>query len=324
MSTTATRDWLALHIFYHNVLKQDDLLNECLIPVIRTLQAEGHCKEWFFLRYWEGGTHVRVRFLNPSAAVEEKVRAAAAAYLAAHPPEQELTREAYYEHHTFDGEPVDVEALPWYPNGSIVRLPYEPEYKRYGGAHAMALSEEVFRISSDAAAAVLAATPGEYQKRVSMAMDLMILTARCFGVEADAMAQYFSRYYLYWQRFAPKPEEVRAKILESFERQSEQLVPRFKMLLQFVDSADEFPIYREWVNQLLEVRRRLEALAERGLLESPYDEEAVDSAHRTAYAITGIAFSHLHMTNNRLGLTPVYEHYLGYLIHLTAARATGA
>lgn len=323
MSLTSTRDWLALHIFYHNVMKQDAFLNECLIPAIRTLQAEGHCQDWFFLRYWEGGTHVRVRFLNPSAAVEEKIREAATAFMAAHPPEQELTREAYYENHTFDGEPVDVETLPWYPNGSVVQLPYEPEYKRYGGRHAMALGEEVFRISSDTAAAVIAATPGEYQKRMSMAMDLMILMARCLGVEADMMAPYFNRYSLYWQRFTPQPEDVRAKIKESFERQSEQLVPRFKTLLQFVNSADDFPIYREFVNQLLDVRRRLEELAEQGLLESPYDEEPVDSAMRTVYAITGIAFSHLHMTNNRLGLTPVYEHYLGYMVHLTAAKATG-
>jgi len=313
-----------LHIFYHHVMKQDAFLNECLIPTIRTLQANGHCQDWFFLRYWEGGTHVRVRFLNPSSEVEAAVREAATAFMTAHPPEQELTREAYYANHTFDGEPVDVETLPWYPNGSVVKLPYEPEYKRYGGVHAMPIGEEVFRISSDAAAAVLAATPGEYQKRVSMAMDLMVLMAHCFGVDEDAMAQYFTRYYSYWQGFTPNAEEVRTKILESFERQSAQLVPRFKTLIQFVNTTDDFPIYRQWVESLRDIRRRLEELASRGELECPYDNDPVDSELRTKVALTGICFSQLHMTNNRLGLSPVYEHYLGYLIHLTAAQATGA
>lgn len=312
------REWRALHIFYHHFEKQDDLLLDCLFPAVRQLQADGHCREWFFLRYWDGGPHIRIRFLQPSEHAVEYVREQAAAFIADHPPQQEMTAEAYYANHKFDGEAVDRNSLSWYGNGSIVELPYEPEYKRYGGLAAMAVSEDLFMHSSDIVEQVLQATRGEYQKRMSIAMDLMLLTALCLGVRAEDAGRFFERYMYSWQTFVDQPEAQRAKIREGFERQREVWVPRFRNLVEFVDSDHEFMFYRTWVNHLKEAFRRYEEIALQGELVCPYDDDPVDDERRRRWAIASIAVSQIHMTNNRLGVLMSYEHYLSCMLHLMA------
>ncbi|ARU62695.1 hypothetical protein CBW65_18210 [Tumebacillus avium] len=321
MTGVTKREWLALHIFYHHFEKQDDLLLDCLMPAARKLRAEGHCQAWFFLRYWDGGPHIRIRFLQPDEHVEPYIREQAAAYMQAHPPAQEMSREAYYAQHKFDGEAVDRDSLPWYGNGSIVRMPYEPETKRYGGAAALPVSEDLFAHSSDMVEQVLTATRGEYQKRMNIAMDLMLLTALCLGVRVEDAGMFFERYMYSWQTFVDQPEAQRVKIRELFERQREVWVPRFRTLVEFIDSDQEFMFYRQWVDQLKAAFARYEAIALQGELVCPYDDDPVDSERRRRYAIASIAVSQIHMTNNRLGVLMSYEHYLSCMLHLAASEA---
>ncbi|ASS75446.1 hypothetical protein CIG75_10980 [Tumebacillus algifaecis] len=320
MTAPTEREWTALHIFYHHFEKQDDLLLDCLMPAVRKLQAEGHCNEWFFLRYWDGGPHIRIRFLQPSEQVETYIREQAAAFIAANLPQQEMDASTYYANHKFDGEAVDQDSLSWYGNGSIVNLPYEPEFKRYGGIKAMAVSEDLFTHSSDIVEQVLQATRGEYQKRMNIAMDMMLLTALCLGVRAEDVGMFFERYMYSWQGFVDKPDEQRAKIGEMFERQRDMWVTRFRTLVEFVDSDQEFMFYRQWVDHLKAAFARYEEIALRGELVCPYDDDPVDHERRRRYAIASIAVSQIHMTNNRLGVLMSYEHYLSCMLHLAAAR----
>ncbi|MFD2171146.1 lantibiotic dehydratase C-terminal domain-containing protein [Tumebacillus lipolyticus] len=313
------REWAGFHIFYHHFEKQDDLLLDCLFPAVRKLQAEGHCREWFFLRYWEGGPHIRIRFLQPSEQVEAYIREQAVAFIEANPPQAEMSATAYYANHKFDGEAVDRDSLPWYGSGSIVRLPYEPEFKRYGGSAAMEVSEDLFNSSSDLVEQVLRATRGEYQKRMNIAMDLMLLTALCLGVRVEDVGMFFERYMYSWQTFVDQPEAQRVKIGELYERQRDVWKPRFRTLVEFVNSDQEFLFYRQWVDQLKRAFARLEEIALRGELVCPYDDDPVDSERRRRYAIASIAVSQIHMTNNRLGVLMSYEHYLSCMLRLMAA-----
>ena len=51
--------WLSLHFFHHGDL--DRLLVECVGPLVLALKREGAIAESFFLRYWNGGPHIRLR-----------------------------------------------------------------------------------------------------------------------------------------------------------------------------------------------------------------------------------------------------------------------
>ncbi|WP_192583653.1 lantibiotic dehydratase C-terminal domain-containing protein [Streptomyces albicerus] len=88
--------WLSVHVYAHSDL--DDHL-AVLAGHLHTVAAAVGAHAWFFLRYWEGGPHVRLRVLCSSAG--QRTRAlellcAAAEHWAEQNPEREELREAEY------------------------------------------------------------------------------------------------------------------------------------------------------------------------------------------------------------------------------------
>jgi hypothetical protein len=315
----ASRNWLALHIFEHDASRQDSLLLNWLAPAIRELQEAGRAAQWFFIRYWEGGPHLRVRFLNADPGIEKVLRERIREYARQHPADVTLERDAYYDGHLFDGEPIDPARLPWHVNHSVVRLPYQPEIRRYGGEAALPVSEDLFHGSSELALRVLAANGGDAGKKLQVAMDLMLLTAEALGTTPLQHGAYFHRYAASWQGYVPQPALLKEKVRASFERQREMLVSRCKAVLDFASSEADHPLYAPWRTQLREAVRRLQERGRDGELVLPASGERVPPTEEAvSLAIGQIAWSHLHMTNNRLGVSPALEHYLGTLINLAA------
>jgi hypothetical protein len=309
-------DWLALHIFYHDHLKQDALLLEGLLPEIRRLGEQGAYRKWFFLRYWEGGPHLRIRFFRADDTVEELVRRAASAFMTKHPPERLLTRDEYYRNHRFDGEPVDLDSLPWHENGSVILFPYFPELDRYGGLLAMPVSEDLFFASSELAVKIMRQTPA-YPERVIRAMDIMVLTALSLEVKPVELAEYFRHYARFWRRYLDDPEPAEERIRTSFAKQQGGLVQRLRLLIRLARGEFRFELFRDWLHALAKAREAYQDLYRRGALLSPVPVPA-GSADAFRAAVSAIAVSQIHMTNNRLGIPPVYEHYLGTMIQLAA------
>ncbi|MBB6237875.1 thiopeptide-type bacteriocin biosynthesis protein [Pedobacter sp. AK013] len=102
------KKWFSLYIFYHE--NADRLLKELIYPFIR----QWH-RPWFFIRYWEGGNHIRLRL---KAAEDE--------------------------------HPAIVKALSS-DNAGVKTLQtarYEPEIDRYGNYESIAWAEQYFECSS--------------------------------------------------------------------------------------------------------------------------------------------------------------------------------
>ena len=60
-----TRTWSAVYVYLHRSRADiDSFLLEHLAPHAEELVAAGHAEAWFYLRYWDGGPHLRARFLN--------------------------------------------------------------------------------------------------------------------------------------------------------------------------------------------------------------------------------------------------------------------
>ncbi len=99
------------------------------------LHRSGAVTDWFFLRYTDGGYHVRVRMRPIDGAARAHVVAAMDAL----------------------GGALRAEGL----IGRSVMDDYIPEVSRYGGADNLAAAERLFTASSDQVAAFLAARPTE-------------------------------------------------------------------------------------------------------------------------------------------------------------------
>ncbi|MGW7362145.1 lantibiotic dehydratase C-terminal domain-containing protein [Streptomyces sp. NPDC054841] len=96
VESVAAPVWLSVHVYAHSDL--DDHL-AVLAGHLHTVAAAVGARAWFFLRYWEGGPHVRLRALCSSAGQRTRARellCAAAEHWTEQNPEREELSEAEY------------------------------------------------------------------------------------------------------------------------------------------------------------------------------------------------------------------------------------
>jgi hypothetical protein len=187
----------------------------------------------------------------------------------------------------------------------------------------MPISEGLFHQSSEMVINILQAIGTDRQKVISIALDTMVLTALGLGVDREELAKFFSRYARYWSSFLDKPLQTAVQVEQAFIRQQAYLMMRIETLKAFLVSNEDHLFYREWVDLLRAPLDSYREIGAYGKLVSPYDMSAQDEPTRIKLAIQSIAFSMIHMTNNRLGITPIQEYYLGRLIELAANAAEG-
>ena len=62
--------WESLYIYCHNIEFQEKLMME-LEPILDRM-TEG----WFFIKYWRGGPHIRLRFHDSGENIKEEIEGA--------------------------------------------------------------------------------------------------------------------------------------------------------------------------------------------------------------------------------------------------------
>ncbi|MFC3033257.1 thiopeptide-type bacteriocin biosynthesis protein [Pseudoalteromonas fenneropenaei] len=127
--------WKSLHFFIHDYNKINELLsflNANLAPEIKS--------ELFFIRYWLGGPHIRIRFKNEQH--EPAIRKALVTYWDKNHFISSLNAGEYYKNYQryFAAD----EQICWYENGHVEEIAYEPELTRYGGENGIAHCEAFF------------------------------------------------------------------------------------------------------------------------------------------------------------------------------------
>ncbi|MFJ4970189.1 thiopeptide-type bacteriocin biosynthesis protein [Streptomyces sp. NPDC088755] len=269
--------WLSLHCFLRSAPEEvDAFLTGEVAPLLDGLVAGGEATGWFFIRYDEGGHHLRLRTRGVSRARAASLPAALA-----------RAAERVPVAHSVPGPSVRGQA----EHAEVRVEPYVPETGRYGGPEALPVAEEVFVVSSRVAVRAVCDTP-RGSARLALGIDLAHATALACGMERLAAAQWLRRHAASW-RWAEDvpllgPQHVHAKVNSVYALQREALVDR-----------------------ALAVRQALEEGAAPGTLTDWYD--GVRAADRALGSLTPaearlrIWASQLHMLLNRLGLAPDEE-----------------
>lgn len=309
--------WTSVHCFLADPALAERFLVERAAPVAKAWHAGGEVQRWFFVRYWEGGPHLRLRFegtVAPAAAVEV-LADGIDRWTSADPPR----REAYYAAHSFDGAPVDRDALPWFAEGSVVAIDYQPEVVRYGGPAAMARSEALFERSSELALALVSATASDLPRRTAAAAPLMAATMLALSGDADDLAWRLNGYAAFWRGYSNGTRTLAARLAEPLPSDP-GLVAAVAALLN-----GRAPRHvAAWAAETASFARDLQALGAEGLLMSPVTGAiAADPASR-AEAVAAVMGSQLHMLNNRLGLAPAAEMLLAAALGRAAAEIAGS
>lgn len=297
--------WSARHIYLHGgVAHTDAFLTECLAPAADRLAPNG----WFFLRYWTGGPHVRVRLRDAEDGAWEELIGLCTSWLAAHPPQEtELAPTEFY------GSRAGAAEYGWHEHGAVVTADYEPELDRYGGPVALAAAEEFFVVSSHIAIAALRGTSAG-PRRIGVAFNLFLTFARAV-CDSDVAEVAMLRRYVYSARYntTEAPDLDVGHLRATAERDYHVDAKRFRDAATKVDavvSAQTGAGYLGvWANQAATYADELRRLAAAGQL----------GGYGSLWAVL---LSQLHMLMNRIGITLAEEYHLSWLASLVRAGAT--
>lgn len=277
-------EWSGLHVYLRWAPEHIDVfLGAAVAPLMTELAEAGQIRDWFFIRYAERGPHLRIRL---RAAVPATV-ATAAARLGA-----QASATSY-------PESADLRVRDdWYPHGLVREVAYEPETDRYGGRAGIAVAEDVFCRSTEAAIAAVARTE-QRAARLAVAVDLVLATAAALDLDALATVRWLRRGAIAWRWHRDiatlAPPAVQGPALQAAATQAGAVVRRFAVLTETHGSLSW--LTAQWTADVRAARARLET-----------DPDTSRERWLQVWS------SQLHMLLNRLGLLPDEERSLSWFV----------
>lgn len=312
LAPETTNIWNSIHVFLHDSNNYHSFMEEDLNLFLQEMKKNKLIDKWFFIRYWEGGPHIRLRFLNLKVDVQqviEKLNEIITKYSIKKQTDK-LTAEDYYKNHKFNGKKINYTSLPFYPNFTVKEISYEPEILRYGGDDAIHVCENLFYHSSEISLNLISKKI-PFNKLLVVAIDIMIITA--LELKVKNLGVFFDIYARFWNNYVDDREKVNNIVNNLYKYQGSVIQKRLE-LLENIDctynQGNLNSLYVEWKKHVQTAYRNLLDCK----LINPLDGKRVDDLSARTMAIQTIAISIIHMTNNRLGITPDFEYILASLI----------
>ncbi|MFF4287581.1 lantibiotic dehydratase C-terminal domain-containing protein [Streptomyces sp. NPDC001633] len=308
-------DWVCAHVFYDT--DQDALLTRCVGPLVTELEQRALIQRYFFLRYWEGGPHVRLRLLpsraRDRAGVAEVAERRLGAFLAESPAPDVVDRSRFAQVaqglaglEGRAGHDGTVRA-----NNTAEFLPYEREHADYGRGPAIAAVERHFCESSRLALSVVSAG-ASVEQRALLAFDLVVgVFALC-----DEVRDRWARHGGPPLPFGSGPEA--ADVEPRYRAQREQLQARARHTWELAARPPGNDQRGYWLASVRRLRDELHHLEETGQFVADWADsplaEPLDLAATAHPATSLVLLRCAHLVNNRLGLTLWQENQLRFLV----------
>lgn len=149
--------WISFHIFYNGDF--DELLCNYLRPLLKEMTEQELIYKFFFLRYWNGGDHIRLRLSVERYLVESVESLVVSKYnnfvKSKNVPEFDsdkynsiVARMREFNEKLIKTNAIHEEIEELNSSGRIERRDYQFEYERYGGVHSRHIVESHFQFSS--------------------------------------------------------------------------------------------------------------------------------------------------------------------------------
>jgi thiopeptide-type bacteriocin biosynthesis protein len=288
--------WDSWHL--HLTSSARSMHDRVILDVVEPVVGACAPRLFFFIRYWQGGPHVRLRMLGADPSLTESMlaeRLPAALELRGDErpldPDHFGLQAASLATAGEQGKSLPVEPL---RAPGVHRARYEPEYDRYGSGELMALSERLFERSSRTVLEILRASPGLWARALAASS---AVAAAILALENPELARGFCAGGLaFWRGYCASlgfPDKIIAQVERSARQNGQRLAQRPELLFE---QAERGPVgaWARAVKQALPVWR--EALP-------------VPGGRATAMSLL---VSHVHMLHNRLGLV-AHEEMFSYL-----------
>ncbi len=270
--------WISLHIYFKGDINV--FLRQILFPLAKLLKKEKILDQYFFIRYFEGGQHIRFR-VSTSEPVKVK------AYLI-----------AFFNKLTNPG-------IPGIGLVSTFFIDYVPETERYGGAIGIEACEAFFCDTSELISEkIIESKNFDTGQAIStaIAMNLFFLYALAFSNEQaidffnllmnswmESSEEFLSQYY---------GGNTDVKAIHFYEKSYDTQKDVIDEIVKEITCAMSDHSKASWLNKykekVLKLKNRINMINEESKL--------------------GIIASLLHMSNNRLGLNNMDESFLYYIL----------
>jgi thiopeptide-type bacteriocin biosynthesis protein len=281
-------DWLSVRIACR-AEEADAVLLDLVAPLTHRLWRQGLIGQGFFLRYQEGGHHLRVRFAGAHSALFGPARALIDACIQAY-----VAGLGSREIEPLDRGPEGMRDSQWqplFPAQALRPTPsyeyqrYEPEVERYGGPRGLHVSECHFAASSAMALHILARERAGRGSRRAAALLLLHASALGFQLDGRQRAESFEQFYLRRQALAWRTPPERESLEQAYARQRASL----HLLVPADPSARRFwqPVGEPWQGSIAQTCQALCHLQEQALLST---------------SLLALLSAYIHMLCNRLGI----------------------
>jgi hypothetical protein len=291
--------WISAHFFYQGEL--DRLIVKLVGPLVAEIGDADPTIDFFFVRYWEGGPHVRLRIRTKRLTGHRNlVERRASEFFRAFPSEDRLKDpNLFSEFSAALAKREGVRAHPVrYPNDSVQFINYNFDFSRYGTAEGPV--ERHFGESSRIALGLLTAGLSMDQRQAVAFAAVLLTFAACDGLPNNIEKRIISN----WSAWAFEKEN--ALVLErafsdAYEERKAELTALTLVTLNLVRNASarsNNPFASAWLDSLTNLKGSLNGVS--GSREATLDACA-------------------HMLMNRLGLSPSREAYVRYLAARGAA-----
>jgi len=326
MKPDNTPTWLSAHLYYNEPWEQ--FLTEAVLPFADIVMRTGIAQSFFFIRYWERGPHIRLRFRVES----EKLQTIFEPNLEEHfknyfDSRPSLRTEPKYP----PGFPKDYK---WHPNNTFRYETYEPELKRYGGVEGVKIAEEQFQASSRVVLESMLDKAGRwsYDDALGLAIKLHLSFVHSVGMSKEEACQFFESYFENWlpsafefklknasnkEKEKQKKEKLNA-FNDAYILQKKSLIAYHKTMWDHLESEDDFDdkLLRDWIssNKLIGLKLRTAQQDEQLNPRSKLHRYTFKDGPSANFELWEHYADYIHMTNNRLGVLNQDEGYLGFLM----------
>jgi len=329
MTGVLNSQWLSAYLYYNE--PWETFLVEAVEPYIKTVMQTGVADQYFFIRYWDRGPHIRLRFKAETKIINEILR-----------PNLEEHFLGYFDskpsQRTEPNYPLSFpDEYKWLPNNSVVFCDYEPEVNRYGGLAGVKIAELQFQVSADITLQSIKHRLLEwsYDDALGVAIKLHLGFAFAMGMDLSEAASFFHFLYHNWlprsfryyhkklsrEEYLQQANELTDAFAQSFELQKEQLIPFHLAMWEALATQSEFE--EEALNTWLSVNQSIKLQLDKASLEGQLEERAPEEQYSLVnnavleedqQLLWSIYGDYFHMTNNRLGILNRDEGFLAYLM----------
>lgn len=300
MSSPDGNIWLSVYIYSKgDIYSQngDRVILEIVDPVVQYSVQNGLIKRYFFIRYSEKGTHIRLRLYGQKDILETTIKQFI----------KDFVEEKLHVDLRIDENKSGIKTVEW--------TDYEPEYERYGGNEAVKVAEDFFQFSSEFCIEQLKHIPdGEQSSRFGKGIIGMVTLLKVFFEEKNSALQLVQNYGKNYLKGFAKEEHLKEWVEMfngGFEKQSETLVDYIDALWEALSENDQLPeSIASFSDNVKNIKEQLKNL---------FDDRKIslyqNKIENWDLVLRSIVPSYIHMTNNRLGISIRDESYLSHLIN---------